>query len=157
MIPTAMSEAETRFLQATTAGKVVVEAGALLGHTTVAMAQAGALVTSIDLHEGYPQSKPRSTLSAFERNLRRYQVKARVETIIGDALSLLPQFVSDLAMIDLDGTRETTEAAMRASRAHHLLVHDAGRQNCWGVGEALRALKADVIEGVGTLVLVKLR
>ena len=154
-IPTALTLEETRFLQSKAQGKRVVEGGPLLGYSTVAMAQAGARVTSIDLHEGYPRGNPRSTLQPFLSNLQVYGVRDKVEVKVGDVRELVKGVDADLALIDLNGKFGLTRDALRALKTRVALVHDAGRQSCRGVMEAIRHEGWRVVEGVGTFVLIE--
>ena len=81
-IPTALSPAESMLLQRVARGRRVVEAGALLGHSTIVLASTAASVVSIDKHEGYGPS----TLGAWLRNIDRYCVQGLVKLVQGDAL-----------------------------------------------------------------------
>jgi hypothetical protein len=148
-IPTALTPAETRFLVRLAAGKRVLEAGALLGFSTITMAKAGASVVSIDRHCGYGPT----TLRPFLNNLALHGCQG-VEVVVGDVREVeLPGV--DLAVLDLTGQRALTEAALIKVAAPWILLHDAGRQNCEGVGEAIRAQNLQVAEGVGTFALIQ--
>jgi protein-L-isoaspartate O-methyltransferase len=78
-IPTALSLPEARELARLAEGRRVVEAGALLGFSTVVLARAAASVVSVDRHEGYDAP----TLGKFLRNLDRFGVQGRVEVRVG--------------------------------------------------------------------------
>lgn len=144
--PTAMSAPEARLLQRYADGRRVVEAGALLGYSTIRLAQVAARVVSIDRHEGY--SAP--TYRRFRSNIERAGVSRRVTPVVGDAVALLPQHAADLAFIDLTGQLALTAAAMKAAQARLVAVHDLGRAYCQ-VDEAIVAAGFRVVEAVDTL------
>ena len=141
-------------MQTVAEGKHVVEAGALLGYSTIALARKAGHVTSIDRHEGYPWWNPSPTLPLFEQNLKDYAAW-NVTTIVGSAEEELPKHRGELAVIDLDGRFETTQKALGAAQCPLLLVHDACRSSCEGVEQALKDY--EIIEGVGTFVLCRRR
>lgn len=105
----------------------MVEAGALLGGSTVHLAKVASSVVSIDKHEGY--SAP--TYRQYRSNLTRYGAY-NVVPIIGDALSALPLFSGDVAFVDLTGERAlTTNAILSLHKDISLVaVHDYGRPHC---------------------------
>lgn len=135
------------------AGRRVVEAGALLGGSTVTLAAVAAHVTSIDRHVGY--SGP--TLRPYLANLARCGVAGRVTPHVGDAADWLAVTPADVAFIDLTGTYDVTLAALRAVRAPVVLVHDVGRVRCDGVAAAIAAVGGRILEHVDTLAVVELR
>lgn len=145
-IPTAITAAERDELERLAAGKRVLEIGALLGHSTVAMARVAESVVSVDPHEGYPRVAPRPTLLRFLENLREYGVRDRVVVCVApdwQALPMLRERLFDLAFIDCDGEYETTLHAMRATvplLRHHaaLVVHDHGHPDWPGASRAIR-------------------
>lgn len=152
-IPCALSPRERAVLQRWARWRRVVEAGALLGGSTVTLASVAAHVTSIDRHEGY--SGP--TLRPYLANLDRYGVRPRVRPLVGDATALLPSVEADVGFLDLTGTYAVTLAALRALRAPVALVHDVGRPHCHGVEAAILTVGGRPLAHVDTLVVVELR
>ena len=71
-IPTALTYREDNLLRSICVGHVCYEAGALLGHSTVVIAQAAKALVSVDPHDGYPTWQPRPTWQPFLRNLRQH-------------------------------------------------------------------------------------
>lgn len=130
-IPTALSDAETRALQEFTWGLRVVECGALLGFSTLKIADVAASVVSIDRHEGYGPS----TLRAFMSNI---EGRSNIVPVQADCIKLLPFMTADRYFIDLDGTYETSMAVLNAVRHGHLAIHDYNRQRCEGVAKAIQ-------------------
>lgn len=151
-IPTALSKREDLALQRYAAGKRVVEAGALLGHSTIQLALTAAHVTSIDRHSGY-QYRPNDTLRQFKRNLDVSGVAQKVTWVVGD-FSLLASYPADFAFIDLCGTFANSLAAIRAARAPLIGIHDYERQSCKGVALAVQASGRKVIERIDSLVIL---
>lgn len=127
MIPCALSNPERRLLAELADGRVVVEAGALLGGSTVHLAQSAAWVVSIDRHEGYTGD----TWAQYRTNLLRHSAY-NVRPIRGCCLHILPAVPADVAFIDLTGERALTTGAILALHPSIPLVavHDFGRQNC---------------------------
>lgn len=146
-IPCALSAAERNLLASMARGRRVVEAGALLGGSTVTLAKVATTVVSIDRHEGY--SGP--TLRPFLANLDRCGVRSRVDVRVGDAAHLLTSVDADVAFVDLTGTYEVTLAALWAVRAPVVLVHDVDRQRCEGVARAIRMVGGVGLAQVDTL------
>jgi hypothetical protein len=72
VIQTALSNSECTLLRRIAAGRRVVEAGALLGFSTVLLASVAASVVSIDRHEDYGPS----TWRPYRSNLVRFTVLA---------------------------------------------------------------------------------
>lgn len=152
MIPCALSARERAALRRWTQHKIVAEAGALLGGSTVELARAARHVISIDRHEGYTLP----TYRQFRANLDRYGAY-NVTPIQGDALSILPSVEAEVAFIDLTGSYNVTLAALQATTAPLALVHDLGRPRCGGVEQAIRDVGGHVLEHVDTLAVVALR
>lgn len=73
-IPTAMSDLELGYLRARAKGKICLELGAQFGASTVALAQAGTKVCSVDWHRGDADAGYSNTLGQFLSNLRRNAV-----------------------------------------------------------------------------------
>jgi hypothetical protein len=145
--PSALSPRETDALQRWARARRCVEAGALLGYSTIHMAQVASGVVSIDRHEGYsgPTWKP------YLSNLERAGVRHRVLPVKGDVFDALPHVDGDFGFIDLTGTYDVTRKALSLMRAHFVGVHDATRSRCEGVGQALRDYIT--LEHVDTLVI----
>jgi predicted O-methyltransferase YrrM len=133
-IPSAITPAEAARLYELSAGKLVLEVGSLLGHSTVVLAQGALRVVSVDPHEGYPTHNPRPTLRPFLANLERFDVRDKVAVMIGTDEEILPHLQSgqfSLAFIDCTGEYDVTLTAMRRCipLLHHtaaLAVHDCG-------------------------------
>lgn len=151
-IPTAVTNAEAVELSSLASGKTVLEAGALLGHSTVTLALTAKHVVSVDPHEGYPEHDPRPTLQPFLDNLTRCGVRDKVTVCIGtheDVFPYLDEDTFDLVFLDLTGHYEDTWDAMQ--RAIPLLtvtgvlaVHDCGHSEWPGVQQAVREFAEDV-------------
>jgi hypothetical protein len=152
-IPTALSKREDAVLQHYARDKTVVEAGALLGHSTIQLASVAKRVISIDRHCGY-QYWPNDTLRMFKRNLEVTGVARKVQWIVGDC-HLLANYRADFAFIDLCGTYANTLAAIRAARAPHIAVHDYERQSCRGVALAVMASGYKIVERVDSLIVLQ--
>lgn len=152
-IPTALSSREDQALRRYAMGRVVVEAGALLGHSTIQLARTAKRVTSIDRHSGYTYW-PNDTLRSFNRNMEVAGVANRVQSIVGD-FSLLAHFPAHFAFIDLCGTFANTLAAIRAARAPLIGIHDYERQSCSGVALAVAASGYAIVERVDSLVILR--
>src|SRR5689334_23021520 len=119
-IPTALTELEAKELIAQSDGKRVVEAGALLGFSTIHLAQRATHVISIDRHEGYNDAP---TLNLFTRNLHRYRVNNRVQTVQGNVLDHIADYEADFAFIDLTGKYQLTKDVLNRVRARVVGVH----------------------------------
>lgn len=126
----------------------MVEAGALLGFSTIKLSHVAASVVSIDKHEGYTTS----TYRRFMSNIERFGDRYRVQPIVGDAVDRLQAIDADVAFIDLTGQFDLTRSAMRAVRPDLVLVHDVGRAHCQ-VDAAIVAAGFRVVEAVDTLAL----
>lgn len=154
-IPSAVSKREARVLQQRAAGRDVVEVGSLLGFSTIQLARAARSVVSIDRHTGYTHWK-NDTLRQFRRNIEVAGIAKRVRLIVGDLFSI-QQPAADLVFIDLDGTYNTTLAAIRMARAPLIAVHDFQRSCCKGVEQAVEASGHQVIERADSLVILQSR
>ena len=128
-----------------------MEAGSLLGYSTIVMARVAASVVAIDRHGGYRGS----TWRRFRSNLERAGVASQVRPIRGEALMELPAIIADLAFIDLTGEYELTHQAMLVCRSPLVAVHDATRSGCQGVDQAIQALGWPVVDSVDTLVVLR--
>src|SRR4029077_11328726 len=70
-----LTSAEAAALAEIAAGKTVLEIGAWLGRSTVALARSARLVVSVDHHHGPPYDGNGSTLQRFLSNLERLGIK----------------------------------------------------------------------------------
>lgn len=148
-VPSSLSDAETRRLQRLVDGRRVVEAGALLGYSALAMARTAARVVSIDRHDGYGPS----TWAPYRSNLARFGDGQVIRPVRGEALLELPRVSADVAFLDLTGDERTTAAALRALHPsiQFVAVHDFDRNGCRGVARALASSTWRVVELVDTL------
>jgi len=153
-IPSALSLREDAALRRWSKDRRVVEAGALLGHSTVEIGRVARSLISIDRHTGY-DNQPNNTLRQYMRNLEVAFLNIAVLAIVGDAVTELPKYSADFVFIDLCGTHAVTLAAIQAARAPFVGVHDYQRQNCKGVGSAIEAIGFPVIERTDSLVILR--
>lgn len=147
MIPTALSHREIMCLQRWALNKRVIEAGALLGASTVALSHVANSVISIDKHEGYtgPSLKP------YMNNIWLYG-NANVLPVVGDVLHHLQRYHGQFGFIDLTGDDLLTRIALNLIQCPVVAVHDHQRPNC-RVSNVLRDY--EVLEVVDTLAIVK--
>jgi hypothetical protein len=135
-----LTDDEARELQSLAKGKLVLEIGAYLGRSTIAMALSARHVVSIDHHRGSPEHQPGqayhdpklrdgyriSTLKPFCDNLIRYGVADKVSVIIANTRNLQADLLApifDLAFVD--GEHDFDNAFFDGSLAMHL-VHEGG-------------------------------
>lgn len=149
-IPTALSPRECALMRRVATGQRVVEAGALLGASTILLAKVASKLTSIDRHEGY--SGP--TLRPFLHHLHHFGVAGNVDVRVGEAALHLPTVAADVAFIDLTGTLDVTLQAMWATTASILMIHDTQRQHCDGVAKAIALAGGRAIAQADTLSVV---
>jgi hypothetical protein len=150
-IPTALSPREVDCLQAFCRTMRVVEAGALLGYSTLAIAAVAHSVISIDRHRGYGPT----TWGAYRSNIEGIP---NIIPVRADAARVLGAFTADRYFLDLDGTLPTMRAVLDAIPYHvPVAVHDCCRSGCDGVEEALRELDYDVTAHVDSLVIARRR
>jgi protein-L-isoaspartate O-methyltransferase len=147
LIPTAISPIEARFMQEVVRGKVVVEYGALLGFSTIILAEVAAKVISVDRHVDYHGE----TFIPYMSNLDRYNVRSKVKVIKGDALSHA-RVPADVAFVDLTGQYHLTKTLLAALAVPLALIHDYGRPFC-EVGRAVKDAGWTPIGQVETLLL----
>jgi len=157
-IPNAFTAAELELLRQVAAGARVVEAGALLGFSTVTIAEVAREVVSIDPHQGYPAAAPRSTWEQFSANLREYGVVDRVTAIRGSAEDWLPAMRADLAFFDLTGEYDVTAACLnRAPHVPRVAMHDYQRADCAGATRAVEEFisrRGRAVTRAGTLIVI---
>jgi predicted O-methyltransferase YrrM len=134
-------------------GMRVVECGALLGFSTLAMAEVAAQVVSIDRHEGYGPP----TLAPFLSNIDGHRDK--IIPIIADARQVVGVVDADRYFIDLDGTYQTTFDVLSRipARGVPVAVHDYERNSCEGVKKAILDARYEIDEVVDTLAIVRRR
>src|SRR3990167_1887021 len=151
--PTSLSKREASLLQFHARGRTVVEAGSLLGGSTIYLAEVASRVFSIDRHLSYTVP----TLRRFKSNLLRAGIADKVDVIVECALSALPRYPADFGFIDLTGQYRITKLALEAIQAPIVGVHDVGRAYCSGVSEAIKMTNFEVIEQVDTLAILRKR
>jgi len=149
-IPTAISDREARFLREVARDRSVIEFGALLGFSTVVLADVAGTLTTVDRHNGYTGP----TLNQLISNLHRYGVSDRVKVVEGDALLYCDakHCNADVAFIDLTGQYELTKGVLDGLETRVALVHDYGRPGC-SVDLAISASGYRIVGQVDTLVL----
>lgn len=153
-VPTAISPAEARLLQRLARDRRVVEAGALLGFSTITMAKVATDVVSIDQHTGYSGD----TWRRYRSNLSRFGVNGRVIPIRSKVENYWHFCTSDFAFIDLTGEAYLTEWAIRYAPAPLIAVHDFERQSCDGVARAVEHVRRSgymPVERVDTLLVLR--
>lgn len=137
-IPTALTESETRLLRQVARDRRVYEAGALLGYSTVALAQVAREVVSVDPHTGYPRDDPRPTWHPFRRNLRRYGVEGVVRPIRNYFQNVPPLETTELAFADLIGEAQPVAQFLRlAEHVPIVAVHDYALAGCESATHAI--------------------
>lgn len=130
-------------------GKRVVEIGALLGFSTVTMAQVAESVISIDPHDGYPFYNPSPTLPIFRHNLDRYAVSDKVEVRVSNAQHFFGKARrvgkerakepgDAFTFIDCTGFYADTAFCLSHAPVGTIACHDFGRRGCAGVDQAVR-------------------
>jgi Methyltransferase domain len=145
-IPTALTRAESEAIEELANDCFVLEAGALLGYSTVVMARVAAHVVSVDPHDDYPAADPRPTFDQYQDNIERFDVEFRVTTVLTTLDKALPFLIPDyfdFVFLDLSGEYEDTIRAMRG--VEHwltgglvaLAVHDCGHPDWPGVSAAV--------------------
>lgn len=169
----AVTDEECRALAALSAGKVVLEVGAYLGRSTIALASTAQIVHSVDPHNGGPPGEE-DTLPAFLKNLSRYGVREKVIVHVGGSLQILPIFraIFDVLFIDAAHQQEWVEQDIRVGmpclRENGCIAfHDYGASGAWdgrqwapfGVTEAVDDLASRTgaeMEVAGSLAIVRL-
>src|SRR6266550_1289917 len=137
-IPTALTHDELYALWRLAEGRLVYEAGSLLGASTIALAQTARLVVAVDPHDGYPRKDPSPTWELFDRNLRTYGVRGKVQPIRATLADAPPKAAYDLAFADLTGEHDVTMDFLMAARYVKMVaVHDYGRAGCEGATRAV--------------------
>ena len=152
-VPCALSPRERAVISAWCRGTSVLELGALLGGSTIAIATVARRVISVDPHAGYRGDTER----AFRSNLDRAGVAYKADVVVSDFRHLRELPMSERAFIDLTGSHALTEEALRAVQAEIVLVHDVGRQRCEGVATAIAAAGYEVLEHVDTIAVCRRR
>ena len=138
MIPTAITPAEAKYLSDLSRDKIVYEAGALFGASTIAMAQTAKFIVSVDPHDGYPSRAPSSTWEVFLENIRAAGVADRVQPVQAIFEQALPFANYGFAFADLTGQQDITTRFLAATGHIALVaVHDYERTGCHGVKQAV--------------------
>jgi hypothetical protein len=154
-IPTALTLAETEKLQEICRDKYVMEIGALLGYSTVAIGQVAKGITSIDPHEGYPEHDPKPTFETWLANVKRYGVLNKITPVRNtwqNAFSLYDRkwkcpLPYDVVFMDLTGRYEDTKECLMhfhpewGWRLKTICVHDCGHPDWPGVMEAVKEFR----------------
>lgn len=130
-----MSPSERTLLKYVARNRRTIEAGALIGRSTLDLASVAQHVISIDRHTGYGPD----TLQPYMRNID--SVRSRVTPLIGDVREYLPGIEAETCLIDLLGTYEITKYCL--DHLHPSLkfaaIHDTHRPFCSGVDAAIQA------------------
>lgn len=128
----------------------MVECGALLGYSTLQMADEATRVISIDKHEGYGPSTLRPYMSNIQGRLDK------VVPVVGDFRDVLRGVEGERYFIDLDGTEETTREVLgMICVSTPVALHDFGRQSCRGVERAIQQSGWRISGVVDTLAFVE--
>jgi predicted O-methyltransferase YrrM len=155
-IPSAVTREECERLSILAHGRMVLELGAYLGRSTVALASTAERVHSVDWHRGdghTGHTEPgNGTVHEYLRNLERYGVADRVVTHIGRFEDVLPVLSCRFSVVFLDGMHDVASvqrdylAAVRLLAAGGAMAfHDYGASNeLFGVTEVVDALKLPV-------------
>lgn len=157
-IKSCLSSYETEILRDEVRGLSVIEIGALLGYSTINIAQVARNVTSIDPHAGYPYYRPCSTLREYLHNLESHGVSRKVKTIVARAQNVLGKLPSaEATFIDCTGLYEDTKFCLD-NASGKIICHDFGRSDCPGVEKAVlefvKKTKRD-LQVVDTLAIVR--
>lgn len=136
-IPTALTVGETNMLRKLSHDKYCVEAGSLLGYSTVVMSQQAKKMVAIDPHNGYPHYQPRPTLDVFKHNLTRCGVSDKVSVVVGLGADHLADYTPDMVFLDLTGFYQDTMECLEASKSRIICCHDYARNGCAGATDAV--------------------
>jgi len=137
-IRTALTIAETNKLKELAQNNLVYEAGALLGHSTIALASTARHVISVDPHEGYPAQRPRPTWEQYLKNLHFSGFRDKVLPIKGVFTNTPIPTCYAVAWADLTGKFDLTAAFLNnAAHCRIIAVHDYMRSNCEGATRAV--------------------
>lgn len=159
MIPTAVSPAEQDFLSELANDRIVYEAGALLGASTIALAKRAKLVISVDPHDGYPRKDPSSTWDLFKLHIEQAGVVGRVQPVRAKFQDCLPLANYGFAFADLTGEFNLTLEFLEATKhIPKVGIHDYARTGCEGVAKAvdsfLKSNRRKVLR-VGSLIVLE--
>jgi len=165
-VPSAVTRDECHKLAALAEGKAVLELGAHLGRSTIALCSTARIVHSVDWHLGDIHAGHMDSLPKFIQNLAVYKLRQKVVAHVGRFADVLPLFRSglfDLAF--LDGLHQTTAVEDDTRMILPLMkpggiiaFHDYGQRQ-FGVTEAVdRFVKSRNLrkDGVRTLAVVYL-
>lgn len=138
MIPTAVTPEEMAALGQFAENRLVYEAGALLGASTIGMAQRARFVVSVDPHDGYPRRNPSPTWEPFLANLEASGYASRVLPVRARLEDAPPIAGYGFAFADLTGQHDVTlEFLLRSTHVPRVAVHDYGRSGCEGATQAV--------------------
>lgn len=137
-IPTHLSPEETAALVDLARGKLVLEVGSWLGHSTVAMARVAERVWAVDWHRSDPHLEWATggrfdSAHQFLDNLDRAGVRDRVVAVIGRSEEVLPRLVGGrdaeipFDLVFLDGYHSVEQTEMDARNALSVLGPVPGR------------------------------
>lgn len=117
-ILSAVTQAECGRLAELAAGGIVLEMGAHLGRSTVALASTALRVHSIDWHRGDGHAGYNNTLQEFIRNLDRYGLRDKVVAHVGRFEDVIPVFrARQFDLIFLDGFHEEAQVLVDFDQA----------------------------------------
>lgn len=159
-IPSSVTEAECARLSDLAEGGRVLELGAWLGRSTIALASTATHVHSVDWHQGDDHVGSGDTAVAFLKNLNRYGVRNRVVAHFGQFEEVAPLLRDRLfAGAFIDG-HHSTESVSRdyhltrrlVARGGWFAFHDYGITR-FGVTDVVNSL--GVPEVVDTLAVVR--
>lgn len=137
-IPTALTLSEMLLLQRLAWDRVVFEAGALLGYSTVTLSHVARHVTSVDPHRNYPVAGA-STYAPFKHNLNTFGKAERVSVIVAPFQSVTMEG-AQLAFADLTGDGELAREFLHRTREASVPVvalHDYERAGCVGATQVI--------------------
>lgn len=170
-VPSSLSIEQSARLSQLARGKLVLEFGAFLGKSTIALASTATRVHSVDWHKGDAHAGYSNTLPGFLANLSRYGVRDKVVIHVGRNQEVAPIFqrgVFDLFFLDSFHERKAVEEDIILGRplvkpGGYIAFHDYGARIelagvPFGVTEAVDAFVQKEklsIELVGSLAIVK--
>lgn len=158
-IPSALTHRETALLQSMAFDRHVLEAGALLGYSTVALAQVAKHVTSYDPHMGYPAARPSPTWNIFNHNITCHGVSEQITAHRMSFEECLDFSSYDMAFADMTGRYAITSKFLELTSHIPIVgIHDYERNNCHGatnaVNDYILSHKLTRIERVDTLIIL---
>lgn len=130
-----MTSSERTLLSYIARDRRTIEAGALVGRSTVDLAKVAKHVISIDRHTGYGPD----TLRPYLRNIDPF--RSRITPIVGDVRDHLPTIDAETCLVDLLGDYPTTKYCLDNLHPNlrFVAIHDTHRALCSGVDAAIQA------------------